>query len=58
MKHKIFYGSEPTFTNADRANFSRGGYECKRLLLRGVRIIRRSDGILQWPFRQIGAPYD
>ena len=32
MKHKIYYGSEPTFTNDDRANFSRGGYECKALL--------------------------
>ena len=32
MKHKIYYGSEPTFTNKDRANFSRGGYECKALL--------------------------
>jgi hypothetical protein len=32
MMRKIFYGSEPAFTNADRHCFSRGNYECKVLL--------------------------
>jgi hypothetical protein len=32
MMRKIFYGSKPTFTMADRDCFSRGNYECKVLL--------------------------
>ena len=32
MRHKIFYGGTPTFTDADRPCFNRGNYECKVLL--------------------------
>lgn len=32
MKHKIFYGSTPAFTDADRHCFNRGNYECKALM--------------------------
>lgn len=32
MNHKFYYGNEPTFTEADRENFSRGSYECKALM--------------------------
>ena len=32
MRHKFYYGAEPTFTNDDRRNFSRKGYECKVLM--------------------------
>ena len=32
MRHKIYYGAKPTFTDADRKAFSRGGYECKALM--------------------------
>lgn len=32
MKHKIFYGAEPKFSDRDLQNFSRGSYECRRLL--------------------------
>lgn len=32
MKHKLFHGTQPTFTNADGSNFSRGKYECKALM--------------------------
>ena len=29
MKHKFFYGAEPKFTEADKGNFSREGYEAR-----------------------------
>lgn len=32
MKYKIFYGTEPKFSDWDLQDFSRGSYECKRLL--------------------------
>lgn len=32
MKHKIFYGNEPRFTDADREMFSDSRYDCKLLL--------------------------
>ena len=32
MKHRIFYGSAPVFTDADRESFSRNGYECRALM--------------------------
>ena len=32
MKHKFFYGAEPAFTEADKQNYSRGGYECRALM--------------------------
>ena len=32
MRHKIFYGSKLSFTDADRPYFNRGNYECKALL--------------------------
>ncbi len=32
MKHRIFYGSAPSFTDADRERFSRNGYECRTLM--------------------------
>lgn len=32
MRYKIYYGAKPTFTDADRKDFSRGGYECKALM--------------------------
>lgn len=35
MNHKFYYGSDPTFTDADREDFSRGGYECKALMKDG-----------------------
>ena len=35
MRHRFFYGSEPTFTDDDRRDFFRGGYECKALMKDG-----------------------
>ena len=32
MRYKIYYGANPTFTDADKRDFSRGGYECKALM--------------------------
>ena len=32
MKHKIFYGAKPSFTDADRSSFSHGKYVCKALM--------------------------
>lgn len=32
MKYKIFYGTEPKFSDRDLRDFSRGSYECRRLL--------------------------
>ncbi len=32
MKYKIFYGTEPKFSDRDLQDFSRGSYECRRLL--------------------------
>lgn len=32
MRYKIYYGAKPTFTDADKRDFSRGGYECKALM--------------------------
>lgn len=32
MRYKIYYGASPTFTDADKRDFSRGGYECKALM--------------------------
>ena len=32
MRYKIYYGASPTFTDADKREFSRGGYECKALM--------------------------
>jgi hypothetical protein len=32
MNRKIFYGSNPSFTDKDKSCFSRGEYECKALL--------------------------
>ena len=32
---KIYYGTTPKFTAADHRSFSRGNYECKRLLKTG-----------------------
>lgn len=32
---KIYYGATPKFTAADRSAFSRGNFECKRLLKTG-----------------------
>lgn len=32
MRHKIFYGTKPIFTDADRKYFSRGDYDCRVLM--------------------------
>lgn len=32
MKYRIFYGTEPKFSDRDLQDFSRGSYECRRLL--------------------------
>lgn len=32
MRFKIYYGSEPVITNADRRSFDRGNYECMMLM--------------------------
>lgn len=32
VKYRIFYGSQPSFADMDLENFSRGKYQCKRLL--------------------------
>ncbi len=32
MKYQIFFGSEPQFASMNLQNFSRGGYECKKLM--------------------------
>lgn len=32
MRYKIYYGASPTFTDADKRDFSRGGYKCKALM--------------------------
>ena len=32
MKRKIYYGTEPEFTDSDRNNFSRKGYSCKAVM--------------------------
>lgn len=32
MKHKIFYRTGPKFSDQDLKDFSRGSYECRRLL--------------------------
>ncbi len=32
MKHKVYYGATPSYTDADRKYYSRGGYECKMLM--------------------------
>lgn len=32
MKHRIFYGSKPSFMDMPLENFSRGKYQCKNLL--------------------------
>ena len=32
MRYKIYYGAKATFTDADKRDFSRSGYECKVLM--------------------------
>ena len=51
MKHKLFYGTQPTFTNADRSNFSLGKYECKALMknAKGAPVVISQNTNLDFP---------
>ena len=32
MRYRFFYGDKPTFTERDREDFSKGNYECVKLM--------------------------
>ncbi len=55
MKHKFFYGAKPTYTDADKKEYSRGGFECRALMKdrKGAPVVISESIVPEFPYWKV-----